>query len=145
MDSSAFKKFITDLHAVGLKNYLFRCEGGNRICYHNEVNSFVIPEADVVYVVEVTKNPAANGQFNVLSVPYEDIDTIKSVDIGFNETIDLCKKIGIWNTDLEEMFKRIPYRSDIQVGTAGLSVKRDEKGVAVIPDGKSGIVTNGHV
>lgn len=141
MDKSSIESFVTELKNKGITKFLVRCEGGNRILYNND-NSLIRLKDDALYCVERSKNYAAgDGIIDIIKVAYEDINDIKSVDLSYTDSIELCKSLGLWDADMEEMFTSIGHRSDLQIGTAGLDTKKDKDGKVILPSGVAGILT----
>lgn len=142
LSKADYDKFISSINKVGIKKYNIRCEGGNRIIYHNEETSFIIPFDEYVICLESTKNYAtSNGRFNLIMIPYDNIDDIKVDDLPFDISIDLSKELGIYEK-VKEFMKNVPARQGIVPGTAGLDSVKDKTGtIPTISPGYSGYVT----
>ena len=141
MTKSIFDSFISAINAAGINQYLIRCEGGNRIIYNND-NSIIIPQADHIVAIEHTKNYATtNGAFNIIVVPYDNIDDIKTVDVPFKESITIMERLNSKTTGVDEFFKHAPSRMGIVPGTAGRDIVKDKEGKDVIAPGSYGYVT----
>ena len=139
MTKETYDSFISALQSVDVKEYVIRCEGGNRMVYHNGKTSFVFAKDDHIEAIEITQNYAVDGgQFDVICVPYENIDTVKAVAITFEQGIKLMEALG--NSGLDEFFSKTPIRQDIKPGTANLAAMKDGKGNNILPPGTSGYV-----
>lgn len=118
---SNFDNFLSAINSAGIKEYCIRCEGGNRILYHNGTSSVIVPKDDHIVCIEVTKNYGSpNGVFNIIMVPYDNIDDIKTTDNTFADSLKIMEALGAKNADVEVFMKQAPTRMPIVPGTAGL-------------------------
>lgn len=142
-----FDSFLSALNSVNIKEYSIRCEGGNRILYHNGTTSVIVPKDDHIICIEVTKNYGSpDGAFNVLMVPYDNIDDIKVNDTTFVGALSVMEALGAKTDEVMAFMKQSPTRMPIIPGTAGLkpvTIKDEETGkeVSVLGSGSRGYVT----
>lgn len=142
MTKETFEKFINAAKAKGIKNYAIRCQGGNRIVYHNDTTGKIILLDDEIISVTLSKNYASPVQSFVISaITYDCIDDVLLNDIPFAESIEILKGLNVWNDELKEFFSKTPNKKDIVPGTAGIDIIRDKDGKEVIGKGSSGYVT----
>lgn len=122
MTKSEFDKIIAAGKAAGLEKYVVRCEGGNRVIYHKSESSLIYPKDTYLICFELSRNYASkNGQFNIIMVPYDDIDTVKFVDVPFVEGLAIMNDLGCKDDQLLEFVKTIPRRQEIYPGTGGIA------------------------
>lgn len=142
MTKETFEKFINAAKAKGITNYAIRCEGGNRIIYHNDTTGKIILLEDEIISVTLSKNYATPSQSFVISaITYDCIDDVLLNDIPFAESIEILKGLNVWNDELKKFFAQTPNKKDIVPGTAGLSEIKDKDGNTVIGKGSAGYVT----
>ena len=142
MTRDEFNKIVNAGNAVGLTKYVIRAEGGNRMFYNNGESSIIYPDTTHAICFELSRNYAEpNGQFNITLIPYDNMDTLKFIDIPFVEGLNMMKALGCKDDKLIEMVKHIPRRQDIKPGTAGLAPITDKKGKDVITTAVPGYVT----
>lgn len=147
MTKSNFDNFLSAIKSANIKGYCIRCEGGNRILYHNGTSSVIVEKSDHIVCIEVTKNyGSTDGAFNIIMVPYENIDDIKVLDTTFADSLIIMEALGAKNDDVIAFMKQSPTRMPVVPGTAGLEpiIKKDErtgKMVPVMGTGSRGYVT----
>jgi len=137
-----YDNFVSALNSANIKEYCIRCEGGNRLLYHNGTSSVIVPKDDHIVCIERTKNyGSSDGIFNVIMVPYDNIDDIKINDITFVNGITVMESLGCRNDEVNAFLKQAPMKRDIIPGTAGLdSIKVDNK--PAVGSGSTGYVTD---
>ena len=142
MTKAEFDKIVNAGKSAGLDSYVVRAEGGNRMFYHNNDFGIIYPKDTYVVCFELSRNYAnEKGQFNISLVPYDDIDTVKIIDIPFVEALNLMDKLGCKDDALLELVKKTPRRQPIQPGTAGLAPIKDKDGNDTINTPVAGYVT----
>lgn len=142
MTKAQFDKFVQDCKDAGIDKFAVRFEGGNRTAVHGYDSTRIIGRADDIIIIEPTHNyTTPNGQFNITTCTYEMIDNLRALDVPYKESIDLLKNLGVWDEDMEDMFKHSVKRQPIIPGTAGLAPIKDSDGNDVIPPGSVGYVT----
>lgn len=142
MTKEVFQSFITSAAAQGITDYAIRCEGGNRIVYHNATTEKLIFKDEEVISVALSRNYATEGRGYVISViTYDCIDSVLLNEIPFKETIDIVKSLGAFDDEMKAFFEQSPNKRDIKPGTAGLAPRTDEDGKPIIAPGSNGYVT----
>lgn len=142
MTKEVFESFIAAAKAEGITKYAIRCEGGNRIIYHNETTEKLIFKDEEVIHVALSRNYASEGQSYVISViTYDCIESVLLNEVPFKDTIDIVKSLGAFDTEMEAFFAQSPNKRDIKPGTAGLAERTDKDGNPIITPGSNGYVT----
>lgn len=142
MTKEVFQSFIAVAAAQGITNYAIRCEGGNRIIYHNATTEKLIFKDDEVIHVGLSRNYASERQSFVISViTYDCIDSVLLNEVPFKDTIDIVKSLGAFDTEMDEFFSQAPNKRDIKPGTAGLATRTNKDGNVIIAPGSNGYVT----
>lgn len=143
MTKEIFDEFIAKAKDAGITDYAIRCEGGNRIVYHNATTGKLIRLADEVISVTLSRNYASKGQSYVVSViTYDCIDSVLLNEVPFADTIEIVKALSGFNSEMEEFFAQSPNKRDLIPGTAGLAPVTDKDGNATIASGSNGYVTD---
>lgn len=145
MDKSVLEKFKSDLEAAGITEFNVRVEGGNKTLANND-NSKIILQGDHIIGIEYKNNPAAGpkSNFNVVAVPYDNIDDAKAFDLTTKQLIDFCGSAGITMDDeLKEFISSHGGRVSIgQRNTSGYYGEiHNEKGQVVLTTPLPGRVT----
>lgn len=142
MEKQSFDKFVNACKEAGITDYVIRCEGGNRIVYNNTTDSRVFPKDDHVEAIYRTHNYGkSEGIFDVICIPYENIDTVKVVSITFEQGIKLMELLENKNSEeFKDLLSKIHIRKDIIPGTANLDGIKDKEGKYALPPGSSGMV-----
>ena len=142
MTKEVFESFIAVAEAQGITNYAIRCEGGNRIIYHNDTTEKLIFKDDEVIHVGLSRNYASEGQSFVISViTYDCIDSVLLNEVPFADAIDIVKSLDAFDAEMEAFFAQAPNKRDLKPGTAGLAVRTDKDGKPIIAPGSNGYVT----
>ena len=143
MDKQKFTEFVDTCKECGIEDYVVRCEGGNRVLYNDGVTSLIFIKEDYIECLEYSRNHEIAGTgFNIIRVPFGNIDTIKTTAVPFEKTLELMKKLGYYESDprVKEFIQNSVVRRNIVPGTANLDAIRDNEGEAVLPKGSPGYV-----
>lgn len=145
MDKSVLEKFKSNLESAGVTEFDIRVEGGNKTIGHN-ANSKIILQDDYIIGIEYKNNPGADSKanFNIVAVPYDNIDDAKSFNITTKQLIDFCNASGITLDDeLKEFISTHGGRVSIgQRTTSGYYGEiHNEKGQVVLTTPLPGRVT----
>lgn len=142
MTKSQLEDFISKCKDAKIEKISVRFEDGSRSVVIGNDSCRVILLDDVVIFIEPTHNYATpNGQFNITSCPYEEINNVRALDATYQQTIDLLTSLGIYNDDTKDLIKSSVKRQPIIPGTAGLAPIKDSDGNDVIPPGSVGYIT----
>ena len=142
MLKTQFDKFVSTLESAGITNYNIRCEGGNRIFYHNGTSGLIYRFNDYVICIDLCRNILhTNGQYDIALVPYENIDDIKSTDIPLVEAINIMDSLGCKDEEFLKFVRTTPRLSNTIPGTAGLAPEKDKNGNDVISGPVAGYST----
>lgn len=145
MEKSVLEKFKSDLESAGITELNLRIEGGNKTITHNE-NSKIYLQSDYVVGFEFRNNHGAapKANFNILAVPYENIDNAKAFDVTTKQLIDFCNAAGIdMDDELKEFISTHGGRVSIEQRTASgyYGEIHNEKGQVVLTTPLPGRVT----
>lgn len=147
MDKQVFTAFAENAKNAGVKEYIIRYEGGNRIARINGKTAIAIQKDECIYIVQLTGNYTKEGEIlEFVCLDYDDIDDVKIDNLTFEEAIKTAEAFEI--TLEKDFLKNIPVRMDIKPGTANLAAMKEviekEDGTKeeqlVMPKGMSGYV-----
>lgn len=139
MDKNSFEKFTNTLKQLNIEEYCFRADGGNRIYYNAKGMGVIFPWGDQLLCIQVSRNYGIEGNgYDIGSVEYDDIDSVRIIDQSFKDTIKFGEAAGVDMDKLKEFLKSDPVRQDIKPGTAGIDQRKDKDGNPVITPGRSG-------
>lgn len=141
MEKETFIKYHNAFKEAGITEIVIRCEGGNRNVFQNDSSTFFVKD-DCVEAIQRTRNYAKdNGTFDVMCIPYENIDTIKAVSITYEQGLKLMEILGNKNEkNLQTLLDNTHIRRDIKPGTANIDGMKDEEGNYILPSGSVGMV-----
>lgn len=142
MTKEVFESFVNLAKAKGITKYAIRCEGGNRIIYHDDFTGRIIFDTEKIISVQLTRNNAIPHQgFIISAITYDCIDSVLLNDIEFTDTISVIKALGAWNDDMKKFFEQCPIKRDIIPGTAGITSIKDKDGNPTLGKNSPGYVT----
>src|SRR5574344_127485 len=146
MTKAIMDNIIDKATAQGIKNYVIRCENGNRSCYNNGETGVIVRGSDHITVIEKDRNYQAPGtNYSIFEVPYENIDSIELYTVPFATAKTIIENLGCYNDEVEAMFKSTKVQVGLIPGTAGIAEMKDDKGNVVLSSGMAGQVTSGKV
>ncbi len=145
MEKSVLEKFKSDLESAGITELNLRIEGGNKTITHNK-DAKLILQGDYVIGLEYKNNHGADpkANFNIVAIPYENIDNAKAFDVTTKQLIDFCSAAGIdMDDELKEFISSHGGRVSIgQRNTSGYYGEiHNEKGQVVLTTPLPGRVT----
>lgn len=145
MERSVIEQFRENLKSAGIEDFNLRVEGGNRIVTHGK-NSKIYLQGDYVLGIEYKNNPgaASKANFNILAIPYENVDNAKAFDVTTKQLIDFVNIVGLeMDDELTEFISTHGGRVSIgQRTTSGYYGEiHNEKGQVVLTTPLPGRVT----
>lgn len=145
MEKSVLEKFKSDLESAGITGLNLRIEGGNKTITHNK-DAKLILQGDYVIGLEYKNNHGADpkANFNIIAIPYDNIDNAKAFDVTTKQLIDFCSVAGIsMDDELKEFISSHGGRVSIgQRNTSGYYGEiHNEKGQVVLTTPLAGRVT----
>ncbi len=137
MDKSVLESFISNLKAANIDGYMIRFEGGNRLVEDNTESCRLFLQGDYVIAVETKNNYGSDkGAFNVMCIPYDNIDHAGSMELTTKQILDFLAAEGIEvDEDLKKFISAHGARVAIQPGSAGYGVPVDKDGKPILPNG----------
>lgn len=148
MEKAVLEKFKSDLESAGITDLNLRIEGGNKTITHND-HAKIILQSDYVVGLEVKNNHGAGtkNSFNILAVPYENIDNAKAFDVTVKQLMDFLTASGITIDDeLKKFISSHGNRVILQTRTEGgyYEEVKNDKGQVVFTTPLPGRVTMGN-
>ena len=97
MEKSVIEQFRDNLKSVGIEDFSIRFEGGNRVASHGKDSKLYL-QGDYILGIEYKNNHGSSNSkanFNLLAVPYENIDDAKAYDVTTKQLIDFVNLVGL--------------------------------------------------
>lgn len=146
MEKSVLEKFRSDLESAGIEHLNLRIEGGNKTITDND-DAKIILKDDYVLGIEFRNNHGAdpNANFNIVAVPYDNIDNAKAFEITAKQLIDFLNVVGVeLDDDMKEFIST--HGNRVSIGqklnsTAAYGEIHNAKGQVVLTTPLPGRVT----
>lgn len=142
MERSDIESIVGKLKKCGVDSYVLRVEGGNLNVFHGKEDKISLVEENYLVAVRNTKNYALPGdkQFDMLFIPYDTIDNMKTIGLSFVETVNVLKELGINDNEINTFLQGAPERRSLTVNTPTYATVIDKNGNITVNEGPGYVV-----
>lgn len=147
MEKSVLESFINNLKAANIEGYMLRFEGGNRLAEEGTESCRIFLQGDYALALETKNNYGSDkGAFNVMCIPYDNIDHAGSMELSTQQILDFLSAEGIELTDeLKKFVASHGARVAIRPGSAGYGEPVDKDGKPILQNGMPRITTGNSI